>query len=86
MTTYSDKELYSLSERVRDAAKDEPRYRPTGRATRNGEIEMIDIVTRKRGVYCPYYGIRFSERAYIDSNGQIAYERPSQNPFHGWRP
>lgn len=83
MTQYANNELYALSERTRQAARDEPRYTPTGRATVYGEIEMRDAWTGKQVVYSSYFGVMRNARI---RNGVVDFLDPSDNPMQGWRP
>jgi hypothetical protein len=83
MTQYTASELYDLSERTRQAAREEPRYSPTGRATAYGEIEFRDKLTGKAVVYSSYFGVMRNARI---RNGEVDFLNPSDNPMQGWRP
>lgn len=65
---------------------DDPRrYRFTGPIGNHGEAEMVDVRTGRRGVYHTAMGMGFVPGSYIDSDGRVCYDHPSNNPLQGFR-
>lgn len=66
--------------------RDDPRrYRSTGPIGNYGEEEMVDVRTGRRGVYHNAMGMGFVPGSYVDSNGNVQYEHPWNNPLQGCR-